>query len=106
MDGAGNAYVTGSTRSSDFPAVVGPDLSYNGDCRAAVAAKVNAAGTGLVYGGFVGGADRGGGLGNAGDGAGNGDVPGGPWFSALPAAGGPDRGAHRARAGDAVPERR
>jgi hypothetical protein len=61
VDAAGNAYVTGETRSNDFPAVVGPDLThnggvYNGD---AFIAKVRANGTGLVYAGFIGGSTGG-----------------------------------------------
>jgi hypothetical protein len=40
VDASGNAYVTGWTWSSDFPAVVGPDTSYNGYDDAFVA-KVN-----------------------------------------------------------------
>jgi hypothetical protein len=43
-------------KSSDFPAVVGPDLSYNGGWDAFVA-KVNPSGTALVYAGFLGGSD-------------------------------------------------
>jgi hypothetical protein len=55
VDAAGNAYVTGWTLdSSNFPAVVGPDTSYNGGDDAFVA-KVNPSGTGLVYAGFLGG---------------------------------------------------
>lgn len=30
MDGAGDAYVSGFTYSLDFPALNGPDLTYNG----------------------------------------------------------------------------
>lgn len=29
VDAGGNAYVTGATRSSDFPAAIGPDLTFN-----------------------------------------------------------------------------
>ena len=57
VDSAGNAYVTGYTSSTEatFPVTVGPDLTYNGgDCDAFVA-KVNAAGTALVYCGYIGG---------------------------------------------------
>jgi hypothetical protein len=43
VDASGNAYVTGWTESGDFPAVVGPDLSYNGNGDAFVA-KVGAGG--------------------------------------------------------------
>ena len=57
MDAAGSAYVTGGTNSdeSTFPVRGGPDLTYNGDGDAFVA-KVNAAGTALVYAGYIGGA--------------------------------------------------
>ena len=56
VDSWGNAYVTGYTSSdqTSFPAVVGPDLTYNGDCDAFVA-RVNAWGTGLIYCGYIGG---------------------------------------------------
>lgn len=59
VDGWGNAYVAGSTLSpqASFPVLVGPDLTYSygdfiGD---AFVAKVNAAGTGLDYCGYIGG---------------------------------------------------
>jgi hypothetical protein len=56
VDASGNAYVTGVTTSTEasFPVTVGPDLTYNlnGD---AFVAKVDAAGTGLVYAGYIGG---------------------------------------------------
>jgi hypothetical protein len=82
VDGAGNAYVVGTTYSSEaegFPVAVGPDLTYNG---AGVlggdvfVAKVNAAGTGLVYAGYIGGSDEDNGYGIAVDGAGNAYVVG------------------------------
>ncbi|MEW6745574.1 MAG: hypothetical protein AB1486_22720 [Planctomycetota bacterium] len=58
VDTAGAAYVTGHTESSEssFPVTVGPDLSYNGNDDAFVA-KVNPQGTGLVYCGYIGGAN-------------------------------------------------
>jgi hypothetical protein len=55
VDSSGNAYVTGETYSSDFPAVVGPDTSFNGGWQDAFVAKVNPFGTALVYAGFLGG---------------------------------------------------
>ena len=57
VDGAGNAYVAGTTYSDQttFPVIGGPDLTHNGDPDAFVA-KVNPAGTALVYAGYIGGA--------------------------------------------------
>lgn len=59
VDGAGAAYVTGRTTSTEatFPHVVGPDASFNGDTDAFVA-KINAAGSALSYAGYIGGAGR------------------------------------------------
>lgn len=60
VDTAGNAYVTGVTRSNEdtFPVVGGPDLTYSGggfSARDAFVAQVQAGGTGLVYCGYIGG---------------------------------------------------
>jgi Dockerin type I domain/Beta-propeller repeat len=71
VDSSGNAYVTGFTTSTEttFPVTVGPDLTSNrgGD---AFVAKVNAAGTALVYCGFIGGSEIDVGLGIAVNGSG------------------------------------
>ena len=78
MDSAGNAYVTGHTSSTEatFPVTVGPDLTFNGGVDAFVA-KVNAAGTALVYAGYIGGTgDRAAAVGIAVDSAGNAYVTG------------------------------
>jgi hypothetical protein len=58
VDGSGNAYVVGDTFSDEttFPVIMGPDLSYNGN-RDAFVAKVNAAGTALIYCGYIGGSN-------------------------------------------------
>jgi PKD repeat protein len=54
VDAAGNAYVTGSTSSADFPAVapLQPTLAGGGDAFVAV---VNPAGTALLYATYLGG---------------------------------------------------
>ncbi len=70
VDGAGCAYVTGNTGSLDFPAGPGYDASYNGGYDDAFVAKLNAAGTGLVYATFLGGSGGDHGEGIAVDGAG------------------------------------
>jgi hypothetical protein len=88
VDSSGNAYVTGYTSSSDFPAVVGPDTSYNGKDDAFVA-KVNPAGTALVYAGFLGGSGDDVGNGIAVDSSGNAYVTGGTFSSDFPAVMGP-----------------
>ncbi len=56
VDGAGCAYVTGNTFSTEttFPDNGGPDVTANGGVDAFVA-KVSADGTSLVYCGFIGG---------------------------------------------------
>jgi len=60
VDSSGSAYITGYTTSTEargFPLLSGPDLSYNGGTNDAFVAKVNSAGTALVYCGYIGGAD-------------------------------------------------
>ena len=60
VDSVGNAYVTGSTFSTEasFPVTVGPDLTFNGGSTLgdAFVAKVNPSGTTLDYAGYIGGA--------------------------------------------------
>ena len=77
VDGSGNAYVTGSTSSSEttFPVTVGPDLTHNGSDDAFVA-KINPSGTGLIYSGYIGGSSGDYGYGIAVDGSGNAHVTG------------------------------
>ena len=57
VDNSGNAYVTGFTNSNEtsFPVRVGPELTFSGFPFDAFVAKVNAAGTSLVYAGYIGG---------------------------------------------------
>jgi uncharacterized protein (TIGR03437 family) len=78
VDGAGNAYVVGDTASNQtsFPVTGGPDLTYNGGDSDAFVAKINAAGTALVYSGYVGGAGVEFGRGMAVDSAGNAYITG------------------------------
>ena len=98
VDGSGNAYVTGYTYSTNFPRIVGPDMTNNGGSTEAFVAKVKADGTGLVYCGHIGGgvSDRGygndSGNGIAVDGSGNAYVAGGTDSSeaTFPVTGGPD----------------
>lgn len=59
VDEAGYAYVSGYTasRETSFPVLKGPDLTANGLYDVFIA-KINPAGTGLEYCGFIGGADN------------------------------------------------
>ncbi|PWB81124.1 MAG: hypothetical protein C3F08_02710, partial [Candidatus Methylomirabilota bacterium] len=77
IDSSGNAYVTGSTSStqSTFPVTVGPDLTHNG-LQDVFVAKVNASGATLDYCGYIGGSNTDKGFGIAVDGSGNAYVTG------------------------------
>ena len=75
VDSSGNAYVTGETISTDFPVTGGPDDSHNGGSDAFVT-KVDAAGDGLVYSGYIGGSSSDGGQGLDVDSAGDAFVAG------------------------------
>jgi uncharacterized repeat protein (TIGR01451 family) len=101
VDAAGNAYVTGTTSSTEasFPVKVGPDLTFNGGVPGfetvssdAFVAKVQADGTGLSYAGYIGGAGNESGKGIAVDSAGNAYVSGATASSetSFPVIGGPD----------------
>ncbi len=77
VDGEGRAYVTGHTRSSDFPTTPGAfDPTYNGDAGDAFVAKLNAAGSALEYATFLGGGSYDYGYAIAVDGAGRAYVTG------------------------------
>jgi hypothetical protein len=91
VDGAGSAYVTGLTFSSDFPTTAGAfDTSYGGGdcpeepCHDAFVVKVNAGGTDLVYATFLGGSDEEEGRGIVVDGAGSAYVTGNTSSSDFP----------------------
>jgi hypothetical protein len=59
VDASGNAYLTGKTTSSNFPTTPGAldTASHFGDIDAFVA-KLNAAGTGLIYATYLGGSQK------------------------------------------------
>jgi hypothetical protein len=61
LDGEGNAYITGSSISPDFP--VTPGVVQPVSCNCAFVTKINASGTALVYSTFLGGGnDQGSGI--------------------------------------------
>jgi Bacterial Ig-like domain (group 3)/Beta-propeller repeat len=63
-DSAGNAYVTGSTTSTDFPTTINAVQSANAGSWDAFVAKINAVGSALLYSSYLGGSgdDFGGGF--------------------------------------------
>jgi len=89
LDSQGNAYLAGyGGISSNFPAVVGPDLTFNGwGYYDAIVAKVKMDGTGLDYCGYIGGTNVDYGNGIAVDSSGNAYVLG--YAQSDPAAGFP-----------------
>jgi len=56
LDGSGDAYITGSTNSTDFPTTVGaPQRTFGGGAHDAFIAKLNPAASALVYSTYLGG---------------------------------------------------
>ncbi len=94
VDTSGNAYITGTTQSDQttFPVVGGPDITFNGGWNDVFVAKINALGTGLIYCGYIGGADLDDGLEIAVDNLGNAYITGNTQSdqTSFPIAGGPD----------------
>jgi hypothetical protein len=76
VDSSGNAYVTGFTNSTDFPTANALYASYGGGNLDAFVAKLNAAGSALVYSTYLGGSGEDLGHGIAVDSSGNAYVTG------------------------------
>jgi len=85
VDADGSAYVTGQTRSGNFP-TAGPYQTDQGGDDAFVT-KLSAAGSALVYSTYLGGGDNDYGLGIAVDLNGSAYVTGGTWSTDFPTAG-------------------
>jgi hypothetical protein len=94
VDNSGNVYVTGWAYSTEatFPVAVGPDLTFSAGTSDAFVAKINAAGTALVYCGYIGGTSVDSAYGIAVDSSGNAYVTGytGSNQSSFPVIFGPD----------------
>jgi Beta-propeller repeat len=86
VDASGNAYVTGSTTSTDFPLKSALQGTYGGDTDAFVT-KLNAAGNALVYSTYLGGSQPDGGAYIAVDGGNNAYVTGQTESSPFPTSG-------------------
>jgi hypothetical protein len=91
VDSAGNAYVTGSTDSTNFPTVNALQSTYGGGDRCdrggdAFVTKFNAAGSALVYSTYLGGSDGDLGAGIAVDSTGSAYVTGGTGSPNFPTA--------------------
>jgi hypothetical protein len=76
VDSSGNAYVTGSTSSTNFPTAYPVQSEYGGDPADAFVAQLNAAGSALVYSTYLGGQGDDSGNGIAVDSSGNAYVAG------------------------------
>ncbi|WP_423842090.1 SBBP repeat-containing protein [Acanthopleuribacter pedis] len=88
VDGAGNAYVTGFTRSSDFPTTAGAFSQTLTGTSDVFVTKLNATGTALSYSSFLGGDGFERATDIAVDGAGNAHVVGATFASDFPTTGG------------------
>ena len=84
VDGSGNVYGTGQTRSSDFPTTGGAyDTSYNGNDDVFIT-KLNSSGSALLYSTFLGATAADDAYGIATDGSGNAYVTGATTSSGFP----------------------
>ena len=84
VDVSGSVYLTGSTRSTNFPATSGARQTTYGGLGDAFLAKLNAAGTALVYATYLGGSEGDGGEGIGVDSSGNAYVAGGTRSTNFP----------------------
>jgi hypothetical protein len=84
VDASGNAYVTGETNSAAFPVTAGAFQTIKGGFFDAFVAKLNATGSGLIYGTFLGGNEDDYGRGIAPDASGNAYVTGYTYSAAFP----------------------
>ena len=85
MDASGNAYLTGNTDSADFP-LASPFQGASGGMIDAFVAKVNPAGSALVYSTYLGGSGDDFGDDIAVDAAGNAYIAGGTMSADFPTA--------------------
>jgi len=83
VDGTGNAYVAGTTNSSDFPTQAALDGSLGG-LKDGFVAKLNPSGSALLYATYLGGSGEDQANAVAVDGAGNAYVAGETWSSDFP----------------------
>ena len=86
VDPTGNAYVTGSTTSANFPTVSPLQAAFGGGFSDAFVTKVNATGSTLVYSTYLGGTSDDRGRGIAVDGTGNAYVTGTTFSADFPVA--------------------
>jgi Bacterial Ig-like domain (group 3)/Beta-propeller repeat len=84
VDSAGNAYITGYTRSTNFPTMNPVQPVYGGGSTDAFIVKINAAGSALVYSTYLGGSDIDSGSSIAVDSAGNAYVTGYTYSTDFP----------------------
>ncbi len=89
VDGAGNAYVTGSTASTTFPGVGGGSIQPSfGGLRDAFVTKIDPTGTAILYSTYLGGSGADGAFGIAINGAGSAYVTGWTTSTSFPGVGG------------------
>ncbi|MEP7289308.1 MAG: SBBP repeat-containing protein [Chloroflexota bacterium] len=85
VDYNGNAYVTGSTNSSDFPTTAGAfQTVFGGGIGDVFVTKLNTAGTGLIYSTFLGGGSFDGGYAIAVDSSGSAYITGDTYSDSFP----------------------
>ena len=85
LDSSGNAYVTGSTRSTDFPTTAGAfQTAFGGGFEHAFVSKLNGSGSALVYSTYLGGSNSDGASGIALDSSSNAYITGSTTSSDFP----------------------